>query len=38
MRLPDFPLDDFSNGMPVRIRQVITGMYITAIVKALKGE
>jgi len=24
--------------MPVRIRQVITGMYITAIVKALKGE
>lgn len=36
--LPDFPLDDFNNGMPVRARQVITGMYITAIVKALKGE
>ena len=34
--LPRFPLSDFNNGMPVKMRQVVIGIYMDSIVRLLQ--
>lgn len=34
--LPRFPLQDFNNGMPVKMRQIVIGIYMDIIVRTLQ--
>lgn len=36
--LPPFPMMEFNNGMPVKMRQIVVGLYMEVLVRALQGR